>query len=96
MNKREYSEETKKILLALEGKVPNRLYRNLWEMHVALYARALAEEYPTYGKTFRLYCSVQMNLARDYDKIGECNRASKYRLAIVRSAARLLKKKEGK
>ena len=96
MNKMTYSEQTKKALLALEGKVKPTLYRNLWSMHVALYARAIAEEYPTFGKTFRTYCDVRMTLASDYSRMGDSEKASKYRLAVVRTAARLLKKKEGK
>lgn len=96
MDKMNASKKTARALLALEGKVPSTLYHDLWTMHVALYARAIAEEYPTFGKTFRFYCDVQEGLAKDYEKMGECERASKYRLAIVRTAARLLKKKEGK
>ena len=93
MNRMNYSEQTKKALLTVERKVPSALYRNLWNMHVALYAHAIAMEYPTFGKTFRFYCEVQEGLAKDYDKIGECERAGKYRMAIVRTAARLLKKR---
>ena len=96
MDKMNYSEQTKKALLALERKVPPALYRNLWNMHVALYAHAIAEAYPTFGKTFRFYCELQEGLAKDYNRMGEPEKASKYRLAVVRTAARLLKKKEGK
>ena len=96
MDKMNASKKTARALLALEGKVPSTLYRDLWTMHVALYARAIAEEYPTFGKTFRFYCHLQMELAADYSRIGEPEKARAYRLAVVRTAARLLKKKEGK
>ena len=87
------SEQTKKALLTLERKVPPVLYKNLWHTHVALYARAIAMEYPTAGKTFTFFCRLQMSLAADYNRMGEVEKARAYRLAVVRAAARLLKKK---
>lgn len=96
MDKMEYSKKTEKAFLEMAGKVPSRLYRNLWETHVALFSRAIYDRYPTTGKTFCFYCRLQMELAADYSRIGEPEKARAYRLAVVRTAARLLKKKEGK
>lgn len=96
MDKMEYSKKTKEAFLAMEGKVPSALYRNLWVMHVALFSRGIAHTYPTTGKTFSFYCRLQMDLAADYSRLGELEKARAYRLAVIRTAARLLKKKEGK
>lgn len=96
MDKMEYSKKTEKTFLDMEGKVPSALYCNLWLMHVALFSRAISDKYPTTGKTFSFYCRLQMGLAADYDRMGEPEKAKAYRLAVVRTAARLLKKKEGK
>lgn len=95
MTKKEYNAKTLKAILAQERKAPTRLYRNLFEMHSALYARALKDEFPTYAKTFAAYHRIYTALAADYDEMDDQKTAMQYRLAIHR-AERQFNRKRGK
>ena len=95
MDKMKQNKKVLEKILGHEGKISLKLYSNLLDMHSALYARALHEEYPTTAKTFAAYCRICTALANNYSKMHDAKTARQYRLAIKR-AMRKLAKKEGK
>lgn len=94
MTKKEYNEKTLKAILAQERKAPTRLYRNLFETHSALFARALKDEFPTSAKTFTAYQRIYTALAADYDEMDDQKTAMRYRLAIHRAERRINQKED--
>lgn len=91
----EKMKQNKKVLekiLGHEGKISLGLYSNLLDMHSALYARALREEYPTSAKTFAVYCRTYTALENAYKKMNDTKTARQYRLAIKRTMRKLAQK----